>query len=223
MSEFVEEGEVNGRRESPLHYVAAEDASHSGADAGIIIHEQAYMGHLNLRGNPEDEIFRNGVTEVLGIDLPIEPGRFSGSNESRLYWLGPNEWLAIVAGGTEAEAEARLRQTLSGHFSVVDVSGGQTLVNLSGEAVDRVLKKSSVYDFHSSQFTPGRCVQTRFAKASALISKNVDHSFDLVIRRSFSDYLFRWIVDAASEYGIEVKGGHAHTTGDFTSRSMTRE
>ena len=202
-----EEGGVTAQRESPLHYVTAEAESQSHADAGIVIREQAHKGHLNLRGNPEDEMFRRGVAEVLGVDLPVEPGSCTGSNESRLYWLGPNEWLAIVAGGTEAEVETRLRQTLSGHFAVVDVSGGQTLVNLSGEAVGMVLKKSSVYDFHPSQFAQGRCVQTTFAKASALVSKSADDSFDLVIRRSFSDYLFRWIVDAATEYGVEVRGG----------------
>ena len=208
MSELVqaqqEEGDVTAQRESPLHYVTAEAAGQSGADAGIVIREQAHMGHLNLRGDADDEMFRRGVAEVLGVDLPVEPGSCTGSNESRLYWLGPNEWLAIVAGGTEVEVEARLRQTLSGHFSVVDVSGGQTVLNLSGEAVAMVLKKSSVYDFHPSKFSQGRCVQTTFAKASAMVSRKADGSFDLVIRRSFSDYLFRWIVDAASEYGFEV-------------------
>jgi sarcosine oxidase subunit gamma len=210
MSEVVqaqpEEGDVTAQRETPLHYVTAEAAGQSGADAGIVIREQAHMGHLNLRGDPEDEAFRRGVAAVLGVELPVEPRSCASNDDNRLYWLGPNEWLAIVVGGTEAEVEARLRQNLSGHFSVVNVSGGQTLLNLSGEAVAMVLKKSSVYDFHSSQFDQGRCVQTTFAKASALVSKSANDSFDLVIRRSFSDYLFRWIVDAASEYGFEVRG-----------------
>ena len=208
MSELVqaqqEEGDVTAQRESPLYYVTAEATGQNRADAGIVICEQAHMGHLNLRGNPEDEMFRRGVAEVLGVELPVQPRSCASSDQNRLYWLGPNEWLAIVAGGTEADVEARLRQTLSGHFSVVDVSGGQTVLNLSGEAVAMVLKKSSVYDFHPGKFTQDRCVQTTFAKASAMVSRKADGSFDLVIRRSFSDYLFRWIVDAASEYGFEV-------------------
>ncbi len=87
----------------------------------------------------------------------------------------------------------------------MDLSGGQTLVQLSGEAVQMVLKKSSGYDFSVDHFPVGRCVQTTFAKATALVSRTGDDAFDLVIRRSFSDYLFRWIMDAADEYGIEVK------------------
>jgi sarcosine oxidase subunit gamma len=193
------------RRESPLHYAVAEAKANNHDDAGIVFHEQAHLGHLNLRGNPEDDTFRRGVAEVLGVELPLEPGSFTRSGENRLYWLGPTEWLAIVAVGTEAEVECQLRQTLTGHFAVVDVSGGQTLISVSGDAVDMLLKKSSGYDFQSRQFTDGRCVQTTFAKASALVSKTADNSFDLVIRRSFSDYLFKWIVDAADEYGLEVK------------------
>jgi sarcosine oxidase subunit gamma len=209
MSEVVQtqqgEGDVIVRRESPLYYATAEAKAQNCNDAGIVIQEQAHLGHLNLRGNPEDDAFRRDVVEVLGVELPLEPGSFACGGENRLYWLGPTEWLAIVAGGTEAEVGAQLRQTLTGHFAVVDVSGGQTLISVSGDAVDVLLKKSSSYDFHSSQFTQGRCVQTTFAKASALVSKTTDNSFDLVIRRSFSDYLFKWIVDAASEYGLEVR------------------
>jgi sarcosine oxidase subunit gamma len=192
-------------RESPLHYVTAQAISDNCTNPGVVIVEQAHMGHLNLRGNPQNKMFRQGIADVLGIQLPLEPGCCACSEQCRLYWLGPTEWLAIVPGGTEAAVEAKLREALSGHFAVTDVSGGQTILSLSGKAVDNVLKKSSVYDFHSSQFPQGRCVQTTFAKASALISKTADDAFDLVIRRSFSDYLFNWIIDAASEYGIDVE------------------
>ena len=200
------EGDVIVRRESPLHCAAAEATAHNRDGAGIVFHEQAHMGHLNLRGNPEDDTFRRGVAEVLGVNLPLEPGSFTSSRENRLYWLGPTEWLAVVAVDTESKVEAQLRQILTGHFSVVDVSGGQTLISLSGDRVGMLFQKSSGYDFQSSNFTRGRCVQTTFAKASGLVGKNAANSYDLVIRRSFSDYLFKWIVDAASEYGLEVQG-----------------
>ena len=167
------------------------------------------MGHLNLRGDPNNEAFVDTVMQVLGVPLPLVPGTCTVGGETSLYWLAPNEWLVIVGADTELEIEARLRQTLRGHYAIVDVSGGQTLVRLSGEAVAMVLKKSSVYDFHPDHFPVGRCVQTTFAKATALVSKTADNSFDLVIRRSFADYLFRWIVDAASEYGLKINNGTA--------------
>jgi sarcosine oxidase subunit gamma len=195
---------VTVNRESPLHYVLTDVMQPSSSQAGIIIHERAHRGHLNLRGDPEDAQFRQGVVDVLGVELPLEACTFNCGDSTALYWLGPNEWLAIVAGNTERKIECQLRETLGGHFGVVDVSGGQTQVNVSGSAVEQLLKKSSVYDFHPNHFAAGQCVQTTFAKSAVMISKNADQSFDLVMRRSFSDYLCRWIIDASAEYGLQL-------------------
>lgn len=192
------------RRESPLCYQMADAKRVQRGVGGIILSEEGGRGHLNLRGDPSNETFVNAVEQVLGVALPLVPGTCTTNGEASMYWLAPNEWLVIVGAGTEFEIETRLRQTLRGHFAIVDVSGGQTLVRLSGPAVAMVLKKSSVYDFHPDHFPVGRCVQTTFAKATALVSKTADDSFDLVIRRSFADYLFRWLIDAAGEYGIKI-------------------
>jgi sarcosine oxidase subunit gamma len=205
--------QVAVRWESPLHFMMGTAERHSRSDCGVVIREEMFKGHLSLRGDPASELFRSGVAEVLGVELPVTPGTCIANGGTSVFWLGPTEWLVLVDDGTQAEVEDRLRQTLTGHFAVVDISGGQTLLRLSGNAVAMVLKKSSVYDFHPSRFTEGRCVQTTFAKASALVCKTADDSFNLVIRRSFSDYLFRWIVDAASEYGIDVESGSKSHSG----------
>lgn len=216
MSEVVELKPVATKAavsvETPLHYFLGKSSQNPGEasrpdDAGVVIQEAALRGHLNLRGNPESELFRQGVESVLGVELPIEPGTFAISETVSVYWLGPTEWLVIVDGGTEADVESKLRQVLQGHFSIVDVSGGQTLINLRGEGVETVLKKSCVYDFHPRHFGPGRCVQTTFAKATALVSKKADGSFDLVIRRSFADYLAAWLLDAGQEFGCRIDAG----------------
>ena len=193
------------RRESVLQYALADFVDNKPADAGVIVREHGLKGHLNLRGNPDDEAFRTGVEAALKARLPVQPGYWSAAPDASVYWLGPNEWLVIVAAGCEADVQRNLRQTLHGHFSIVDVSGGQTLINLSGDEVDFVLKKSSAYDFHPLSFGQGRCVQTTFAKTTALVARKKDGSYDLVIRRSFADYFFRWIADAAVEYGFSVE------------------
>lgn len=204
MSDNSEADIVSVRRESPLFYQMSGAVSVSEGKGGVTLSEEACKGHLILRGDLNDQDFVSTVIQVLEVALPLVPGTCTVGEQNSIYWLGPNEWLMIVGSGTEHEIEARLRQTLRGHFAIVDVSGGQTLVRLSGEAGAMVLKKSSVYDFHPDQFPVGRCVQTTFAKATALVSKTADNSFDLVIRRSFADYLFSWIVEAASEYGINI-------------------
>ncbi len=198
------------RRESVLRYalesfVDSKPVDNKSVDAGVILREDGSKGHCNLRGNADDDAFRTGVEAALKARLPVTPGYWSAAADASVYWLGPNEWLLLVAAGREADVQRNLRHTLSGHFSIVDISGGQTLINLSGDAVDFVLKKSCTYDFHPLSFGQGRCVQTTFAKATALVARKKDGSYDLVIRRSLADYLFRWIANAAAEYGFSVE------------------
>lgn len=100
--------------------------------------------------------------------------------------------------------ERKLRDALADRFSVADVTGAQFLVELSGPDAGKVLQKSSPYDFHPRNFRPGRCVQTVFAQATALVAARDGGAFEIVFRRSYADYLLRWIADAAAEYGYRV-------------------
>ena len=188
--------------ESPLHHHVAH-TNHS--DAGIVMKEDKFRGHLNLRGNPEDTAFTSAVESVLGVALPITANTSVRSGDTVAYWLCPNEWLLIVASGTQGQVEVDLRLAMGDqHIAITDVSSGQTLVNLSGSGLAQLLQKSTVYDCHESNFPAGKVVQTTFAKTGTTMCKREDGSMDLVIRRSFSDYFFLWMQDASAEYGLWV-------------------
>lgn len=186
--------------ESPLHYFT--DRASGPAEKGLRVREWPHKGHLALRGNADDRAFTEGVERVLSLALPTAPCTFVADAATAAYWLGPGEWLLLIDSHTQTAAlESRLREAVRTHFSAVDVSGGQTLINLSGPAVAAVMKKSCVYDFSAANFPAGRCVQTVFAKAGALVAKTADGSLDVIIRRSFADYLAEWLLDAGQEYG----------------------
>jgi len=179
-------------------------------DCGLVIKEAPFSAHLNLRGDAADSEFCLAVAKVLNLTLPLVAGTYSRNGNTSIYWLGPSEWLIVQEGGDAAAIEKRLRESLKGHISIVDVSGGQTCINLRGVAVATVLKKSSIYDFEGwAAATPnsGRVAQTPFAKASAAISNRSDGSYDLVIRRSFADYLAQWLLDAGAEFGVRIEQG----------------
>jgi sarcosine oxidase subunit gamma len=60
------------------------------------------------------------------------------------------------------------------------------------------LAKGCTLDFHPRVFRPGTCAQSGLAKANVLIRLGDDpDSFDVVVRRSFADYLLRWLRHAA--------------------------
>lgn len=204
--------------ESPLNYFhgsfnkssAPERLFNDQIDCDLVIKEAPLSAHLNLRGNADDSHFCSAVAKVLAVALPLQPGTYQRNANTSIYWLGPSEWLIVQEGGDAAAIEARLRGSLEGHISIVDVSGGQTCINLRGVAVATVLKKSSIYDFEGwAAATPnsGRVAQTPFAKASAAVSNRSDGSYDLVIRRSFADYLAQWLLDAGAEFGVRIEQG----------------
>jgi sarcosine oxidase subunit gamma len=123
-------------------------------------------------------------------------------------WLGPDEWLLLTPPGREVGLVEELRRSLGETTSSVnDVSGGQTVIGVGGDRARDVLAKGCTLDMHPRVFGPGRCAQTLVAKA-AVVVRQIDESpsFDLIVRRSFADYLARWLEDAGQEYHLAVVG-----------------
>jgi len=204
-------------RESPLaraRLVRQGAAPRPGA--GVTVRERAFLGHLNLRGRPGDPHFTHAVSTVLGIDLPLQPNTVHEAGDTTVLWLGPDEWLVLTADGHGDPLLQALRAAFGGaragdteatglHAAVTDVGGGQTVLGLSGPAVRDLLAKGCPLDLHPRSFDVGRCAQSHLAKAPLLL-RQVDRapSFELIVRRSFSDYVWAWLDDAAAEFGLEL-------------------
>ena len=45
---------------------------------------------------------------------------------------------------------------------------------------------------------------TTLAKSTAVIRRVGEAQWEVIIRRSFADYLYRWLLDASEEYGVFV-------------------
>ena len=197
------------RQESPLvQFLTTGRIGDRPTDAGVELRERAFMGHLNLRGDTADQAFLEAVQGALELGLPVEPNTVAESGELAALWLGPNEWLVLTPPHQETALAQALRDALGEVFSsVVDVTGGQTVINLRGPRVRDLLAKGCTLDLHPRAFGPGRCAQTLVAKANVTVRQLDDSpSFDLIVRRSFADYLALWIEDAAEEYGLAVVG-----------------
>ncbi|MNF77716.1 Sarcosine oxidase, gamma subunit family [compost metagenome] len=195
-----------GHAESPLFHAGLDELARKGkSSAGVTLREKKLLGHLTLRGDASDPDFAGGVHKALGLELPVALTLVANGATS-LQWLGPDEWLLIVPGGSEFAVEQKLRAALEGqHVAVVNVSGGQTLVELSGPKVREMLMKSSIYDVHPSNFPVGKAVGTVFAKSQLVIRHTGEDTWELVVRRSFADYIWLWLQDASAEYGLAIK------------------
>jgi sarcosine oxidase, subunit gamma len=58
-----------------------------------------------------------------------------------------------------------------------------------------------VYNLHT--LTPNKVVGTTFGKASVIMYR-LDDSICLVLRRSFADYIWRYLERAAQPYGFGI-------------------
>ena len=102
-----------------------------------------------------------------------------------------------------------LGKALAGlHVSVNDISSGQTIIRLRGARARDVLSKGCPVDLHPRAFGAGQCAQSHIAKSNALIIQVDDTpTYDVIVRRSFADYLARWFNHAGMEYDIAVVTG----------------
>ena len=164
--------------------------------------EQPLLGYINLRGRPDNAQFMQAAAKVLGTELPVTVNTWLLSGEFKIYWLGPDEWLIVTPADGQGALENSLRQALHEQFcSITDVSSGQTMLRISGDKARSMLQKGCSFDLHPREFKPGQCAQTLLAKAGVMIAMMDDSPvFELVVRRSFSDYLGLWLLDAAQEF-----------------------
>jgi len=160
--------------------------------------EVAFVEMFNLRGNPSDARFLQAVLQHAGLHLPLGANTASIDPQRQLLWLGPDEWLLKVLDRQGEAIAADLRAALVDvHSAVVDVGHGSTTLTLRGPGAAALLARGCPLDLHPRVFGAGALAQTHLAKASVtvLCLAPATH-FELTVRRSFADYLFRWLCAA---------------------------
>ncbi len=163
------------------------------------IEEKLFLGYLNLRARNNNTGFLAATLKVLGCEPPTAANTVIESGDYRIYWLGPDEWLVVTPAARQDQVKADLLAALDGVFcAVVDNSSGLTMLHISGDNAAALLATDCPFDLHPTEFKPGQCAQTRLAKAGMTISPLADGAgFEVIIRRSFADYLLLWLQDAA--------------------------
>jgi len=165
----------------------------------VEIRELPVQGQVNLRGDLSRGDFAAAVFAVSGVTLPAAANTASGLQPPCALWLGPGEWLLRLPGEADAaSAVAGLETALSGHFYAAnDVSSAQTVLRLEGSRTREVLSKGCTLDLHQRVFGAGQCAQTNLAKTVVVLMPVDDEGgIDVIVRRSFADYLARWLLDA---------------------------
>lgn len=191
----------NPRRESPLVGRTSRDGLRCPWTAGSVsLVESPFRIHLNLRADPRDSLFRSAIEAAVECPLPLIPNTFLVREQRRVYWLGPDEWLVVGPPNDHSPIHGALQSVLAGrHAALTEVGHGQTIFRFTGPGSRDLLARGCPLDLHSRAFGVGQCAQTRFAKAPVMVAlDDAAPIFDLVVRRSFAEYLWDALVDAGA-------------------------
>lgn len=137
---------------------------------------------------------------ALGLSLPLQACRAAQSQTAAALWLGPGEWLLLIAPERAVAVEAALRAELAAEaFSLVEISHRQTSISLSGPRAAQRLNAGCPLDLDPASFPPGMCTRTVFAKAEIVLWRTGVEEFHIEVWRSFAPYLWELLEIVGAE------------------------
>lgn len=171
-------------------------------EAGIGLSERTPRAQIAVRGEADDRFFVDGFSAATGLPLPVEANTTSTGLGRTAFWLGPNEWLLTSSEEVPGGLLSSLSETLAGrHHATTDVSESRIVLRVEGPRLADLMSKVTSLDL--SRLQPGQCAQSTFARTHMLLHV-LPEAYDLFIHRSFAEYAWRWLEDAAAEYGVAV-------------------
>ena len=169
---------------------------------GVWANEITLLGYICLRGNCNNAAFIEATSSVFGVELPTLPCSLIDTASGSIYWLAPDEWLIVCERAKRIELQQKLAAALAGiHSQVLDNSGGFTSVLLQGKNADDVLHHCTTYNLNALQAS--KIVGTTFGKLSVFLLRH-EGGYKLIFRRSFADYIWRYLERAATPYRFGI-------------------
>ncbi|WP_192361988.1 sarcosine oxidase subunit gamma family protein [Mesorhizobium mediterraneum] len=148
----------------------------------------------------------NAAKARFGMAAPEVPKAVSASDVT-LIWSGPDQFLVLSKGGKHAMDI--LSQTFSQSASLSDQSHARALISISGTKARAMLAKLSSLDLHPASFPIGAAAATSIDHTSVNLWRGSDLPdgqavFNLLVFATFAESLWRTMLDAAAEYGVDI-------------------
>ena len=150
--------------------------------------------------------FKNSNFDISNIhvdelNLPSSLKSSSNSN-TRILWLGPNNWLVFSSNLNLIEKEKKKFNELD--FAITDISHSRTIIELEGNLVNEILKKGCTLDI--SSLKSGDCANSVYNGINITIDFISDNPKKVRISglRSFGESLYHSITDSCLEFGYKA-------------------
>ena len=136
------------------------------------------------------------LSKALGLKLPARPKTSASAGARHALWLGPDEWLVLDDGRADLAA---LCAPVKALHSAVDISHRNTAIIVSGPGAEAVLSAGSPQDLSPAAFAKGACSRTILGKVEIVLFRTGEETFRVEVWRSFSDYAFAFLCEAARD------------------------
>ena len=133
----------------------------------------------------------SALSKALGLTLPLKPKTSAEKAGRAALWLGPDEWLVI--GGETLPDFAKVKAL----YSAVDISHRNVAIVVEGAGAENCLNAGCPQDLSLRVFPVGACSRTILGKAEIVLWRTGPETFRVECWRSFSDYVFSFLEDAA--------------------------
>ena len=192
------------RSQGPLDHLGLAARTGMVENAGVNLRVLAIPRIIELRGTPEEE-FLSAVRQLTDVTPPKGSPQTALRNGLTCFWMGPDRWWLISEGAPLLPSANELRQSLAAfEASAVEIGEAFTGFAVSGPNARDVLAKGCTIDLHPRAFHTGAVVQTNLGKAQVALFQIDEDAYRIYIRRSFAEYLWLWLEDAAAEYAFTI-------------------
>ncbi|WP_296738946.1 sarcosine oxidase subunit gamma [Mesorhizobium sp.] len=136
------------------------------------------------------------LSKALGVTLPEKP-KTSASKGGRIaMWLGPDEWMIIDEAGNDPLADCAKVTVL---HSAVGISHRNVAIAVTGPAAAATVNSGCPQDLSQDAFPVGAASRTILGKSEILLLRTAADTFRVECWRSFSDYVFTLLSEAAGD------------------------
>lgn len=160
--------------------------SSTAKDAAVVVTDRSHLTKVSVRTMPSRA---GGLGPAFGASELVGEALVCGSR--------PGEWLVIG----EADAVHAAIGDLAAH--TVDLTHGRVLIEVAGEAAAGTLEKICNLDWSDAMTPDGAVVSASVAKISCDVIRhdnNDRRAYLIAADRSFGQYLYDAIADAAAEF-----------------------
>ena len=139
--------------------------------------------------------------KIFDLNFPDDL-KVSGNNDTRILWIGPNNW--FIFSSSEKLSEEISRNLSSNEFAITDLSHSKAIIELSGKNLKEVLKKGCPINFN--ELNKNQSINSIYNGIAITLDFVNDQPATVRVMslRSFGESLYHSVTDASLEFGYKA-------------------